>query len=331
VKALVTGGAGFIGSNLARALLERGDSVRVLDDLSTGSRANLEDIERDIELRVGDLRDVATVERAVAGVEVVFHMGALPSVARSIENPKASHDVNVGGTLNVLTVAKDHGVGRVVYASSSSVYGDTPVLPKHEDMPPQPRSPYAASKLAGELYCRAFPHVFDVETVSLRFFNVFGPRQDPGSAYAAVIPRWITELLDGRPPVVFGDGSQTRDFTYVENVVDACLLAASAGPDAVGEAMNIGCGGRISLLDLARELNSVIGSEMDPVFEPPRAGDVRDSQASISKAEKLIRYRPFVPLREGLLRTVDRLRERRKDTSRYGWPHRVVPVPSRRS
>jgi UDP-glucose 4-epimerase len=325
MKVLVTGGAGFIGSNLVRALVAAGDEVTVLDDFSTGFLANLDDVNGGTNVIGGDLRDPTAVRNAAIGAEVIFHLGALPSVARSVEDPQASHDVNVVGTMNVLMAARDLGVRRVVYASSSSVYGDTPVLPKHEDMPPQPRSPYAAFKLAGELYCRAFPNVFDVETVSLRFFNVFGPRQDPASHYAAVIPKWATDMLEGRPPVVFGDGRQTRDFTYVSNAVSACLLAATAGPEAVGQAMNIGCGERISLLDLVGALKGIIGTNIEPVFAPPRVGDVRDSLASIDRAEYLIGYRPLVSVLDGLRLTVEWLAERRKNTSEGAW---AAPAPS---
>jgi UDP-glucose 4-epimerase len=309
MNALVTGGAGFIGSNLVRSLVATGDRVRVLDDLSTGSASNLAGLEDDVDIRIADLRDASVVQHAAEACEVIYHLGALPSVARSVENPRQSHDVNVTGTLNVLLAARDQGVRRVVYASSSSVYGDTPVLPKHEEMPPRPRSPYAAYKLSGEMYCRAFPHVFGVETVSLRFFNVFGPRQDPNSHYAAVIPKWGSDMLEGRRPVVFGDGRQTRDFTYVENAVQACMLSATAGPEAVGEAMNVGCGDRISLLGLIDELNAILGTALAPVFDPPRAGDVQDSQAAIDRAARLIGYRPRVTLVEGLRRTVEWLAE----------------------
>jgi nucleoside-diphosphate-sugar epimerase len=240
----------------------------------------------------------------MAGAEVVHHLAALPSVARSVADPRASHEVNVDGTLNLLLAAVDAQARRLVYASSSSVYGDTPVLPKHEDMPVSPRSPYAAAKLAGEAYCRSFARVYPLETVCLRFFNVFGPRQDPASQYAAVVPRFVTRMLAGRPAEVTGDGGQTRDFTYVANVVQACRLAAEAGPEAVGEAMNVGCGDRISVLDLVHLINGLAGRRIEPVFTAARPGDVRDSQASISKAERLLGYRPLVPVRDGLAATV---------------------------
>jgi nucleoside-diphosphate-sugar epimerase len=304
VNVLVTGGAGFIGSNLVGALAGDGHPVRVLDDLSTGHKENLDGVAGNVEVVLGDVRDRALVRGALDGVEVVFHLAALPSVARSVADPRASHEVNVDGTLNVLLAAGDAGVRRLVYASSSSVYGDTPVLPKHEEMPVSPRSPYAAAKLAGEAYCRAFSHVYPLETVCLRFFNVFGPRQDPASQYAAVVPRFVTRMLAGRPAEVTGDGRQTRDFTFVANAVEACRLAASAGPEAVGQAMNVGCADRISVLDLVGLINDLLGQRLDPVFTPARPGDVRDSQASTDKAERLIGYRPLVPVREGLAATV---------------------------
>lgn len=301
MQTLVTGGCGFIGSNLVRSLMASGDAVRVLDDLSTGSLDNLTGVQ-DVDLAVEDIRDPGAVRRAVEGVEVVYHLAALPSVARSLANPGATTDVNVGGTLNILMAARDAGVRRVVYASSSSVYGDTPTLPKHEDMALYPRSPYAASKLSGEVYCRAFTPAFGLETVSLRFFNVFGPRQDPTSEYAAVIPRFITALLSGRAPVVYGDGSQSRDFTFVANAVQACLLAA-ASPLGAGEAMNVGCGERITLLDLLDELSRLLGAPAEPQFEGWRQGDVRHSLADISRAGALLGYRPLVSVREGLAQT----------------------------
>jgi UDP-glucose 4-epimerase len=251
----------------------------------------------------GDLRDRAAVEAAVDGVEVVFHLAALPSVARSVADPFASHAVNVDGTLNLLSASLRAGVRRVVYASSSSVYGNTPTLPKHEQMPVAPQSPYAASKLAGEAYCRAFTHAYGLETVSLRFFNVFGPRQDPASAYAAVIPRFLSSMLAGCSPEVYGDGGQSRDFTFVANAVEACLAAAEAGPEAAGEAVNVGCGDRTSLLELIGILNELLATDIRPSFHPPRQGDVRDSEASIAKAGRLLGYHPRVPVRDGLTET----------------------------
>jgi UDP-glucose 4-epimerase len=305
VSILVTGGAGFIGSNLVHELAAAGQTVRVLDDFSTGRRGNLAGLDGDVEVMEGDVRDQLTVRAAVAGAEVVYHLAALPSVARSVADPRASHSVNAEGTLNILLAARDAGVRRLVYASSSSVYGDTPVLPKHEEMPVAPRSPYAAAKLAGEAYCRAFAHVSSLDTVSLRFFNVFGPRQDPTSQYAAVVPRFITRMLAGQPAEVTGDGRQTRDFTFVANVVQACRLAATAGPEASGEAMNIGCNDRITVLGLAELVGDLLATSIEPLFVPARVGDVRDSQAAIDKAARLIGYRPLVTVRDGLAATVD--------------------------
>ena len=300
---LVTGGAGFIGSNLVRFLAASGNDVRVLDDLSTGSTDNLAELGASVATITGDVRDVDTVREAVAGAEVVYHLAALPSVARSLLDPVTTHRVNVDGTLNVLEAARVAGVRRVVYASSSSVYGDTPVLPKDESMPPSPRSPYAASKLAGEAYCRAYATAYGLQTVSLRFFNVFGPRQDPASEYAAVVPRFITRMLAGEQPEIFGDGQQSRDFTFVGNAVQACALAGTA-PQASGEHVNVGCGDRISLLDLVEAINGLLGTNIQPDFLPPRRGDVRHSQADISKARDLLGYRPEVAVTEGLARTV---------------------------
>lgn len=304
MSVLVTGGAGFIGSSLVRSLAGDGHSVRVLDDFSTGRPENLEGVAGDVEVLEGDVRDPAAVAKAVTGAEVVYHLAALPSVARSVADPRASHEVNVDGTLNLLLAAVDAEVRRLVYASSSSVYGDTPVLPKHEDMPVSPRSPYAAAKLAGEAYCRSFARVYPLETVCLRFFNVFGPRQDPASQYAAVVPRFVTRMLAGQPAEVTGDGGQTRDFTFVDNAVHACRLAAAAGPEAVGEAMNVGCGDRISVLDLVGLVNDLLTERVEPVLVPARPGDVRDSQAAVDKAGRLLGYRPLVPVGDGVAATV---------------------------
>ena len=311
---LVTGGAGFIGSNLVRHLLEQGERVRVLDDASTGHAENLDGL--DVELVRGDLRDAGTVRSCVDGVELVYHLGAIPSVARSVEDPASTHDVNVNGTINVLRSAGEARVRRVVFASSSAVYGETPGLPRTEDQATTPISPYGASKLAGEAYCRAFSRVFGLETVSLRFFNVFGPRQDPASEYASAVPRFVSRLLDGEPPIVFGDGHQSRDFTHVANVVRACTLAAQAGPGAVGEAINVGCGVRTSVLDLIGTIAGIVGAEVEPMFAPPRPGDVRDSEASLEKAERLLGYRPAVSVRDGLADAVAWFRDRRAAITR---------------
>jgi len=300
---LITGGAGFIGSNLARALSASGELVTVFDDLSTGSLANLEGAEIH-EMIVGDIRDLESVRQAVTGVDVIYHLAALPSVQRSVSDPERTHHVNVDGTLNVLLAARDAGVDRIIYASSSSVYGDTPTLPKHEQMPVAPLSPYAASKLAGEAYCRSFAHAFGMKTTCLRFFNVFGPGQDPDSQYAAVIPRFIARMLAGDPPEIYGDGTQTRDFTFIGNAVQACRLAAAAGQRAMGEAINVACGERISLLQLVELLNDTLGTKIQPVHSHPKDGDIRHSLADIEKARDLLGYRPLIEVRDGLAQTV---------------------------
>lgn len=304
MKTLVTGGAGFIGSNITRALLERGDEVRIIDDLATGRRENIEGL--DVELHEATIEDPDAVARAVDGVEVIFHQAALPSVKRSVDDPVRTHSVNATGTLNVLDAARKAGVRKVVYASSSSAYGNTPTLPKHEGMTTSPLSPYAVAKLTGEYYCKAFAHVYDIETVALRYFNVFGPRQDPTSHYSAVIPLFATALLERRVPTIHGDGEQTRDFTYIDNVVQANLKAAAADSRASGESMNIACGYRVSLNQLLRAIADTIGlDDYEVTHTDPRAGDVRDSLADISKARDLIGYEPEVLLEEGLKRTVD--------------------------
>jgi nucleoside-diphosphate-sugar epimerase len=307
-KYLVTGGAGFIGSHLAEALVERGESVRVLDNLATGRQTNLRALEGRAQFVQGDLRNIDIIKAAAQGVEVIFHQGAIPSVPRSIAEPVASLESNINGTQNVLLAARDAGVRRVVYASSSSVYGDTPTLPKSEEMPANPQSPYAIHKLTGELLCRVFTQIYGLETVALRYFNVFGPRQDPNSQYAAVIPRFVMALLEKQRPVVFGDGEQTRDFTYIENVVQANLLAASA-PDAVGRVMNIGCGEQISLNTVLRLAGDVLGVPVQADYREARAGDVKHSLADIRLAERLLGYRPVVRFQEGLARTIEALRE----------------------
>lgn len=309
---LVTGGAGFIGSNLVRRLAASGDAIRVIDNMSTGTLDNLQNVEGAVEIIAGDIADITAVRSAVRGVEIVFHLAALPSVARSVVDPITTHSVNVDGTLNVLLASREAGVRRIVYASSSSVYGDTPTLPKHEDMPASPMSPYAASKLAGEAYCRAFARVYGMETLSLRFFNVFGPRQDPTSQYAAVIPSFIGRMLGGDPPEIYGDGHQSRDFTFVGNAVEACILAGSAGPKGVGESFNVGCGGRTTLLDLVQAINGLLQASLQPVFSSRRPGDVRHSHADISKAERLLGYRPKISVLEGLAQTIDWCASRRE-------------------
>ena len=299
---LITGGAGFIGSNLAESLVKSGHPVRILDNFATGARANLAAVAGAVELLEGDLRDPAIVERAVRDIEVVFHQAALPSVARSLEAPATTHAVNATGTLTLLLAARRAGVRRVMYASSSSVYGDSPTLPKREEMPTQPKSPYAVSKLAGEQYCQVFAAALGLETVSLRYFNIFGPRQDPASPYAAVIPKFLAAMRRGERPVIFGDGKQSRDFTYVENAVRANLFAADA-PGASGEVINVACGARVTLLELVEHLNRLLGKRLEPVFAPPRPADVRHSQADLTRAAALLGYRPTVDFPEGLART----------------------------
>ena len=305
-RALVTGGGGFIGSHLTEALLKKGLEVRVLDDFSTGKRENLMFEHRTplLDTVEGDIRDAALCQKVMERVDYVFHQAALPSVQRSVEDPLGSNAVNVGGTLHVLLAARDAKVKRVMYASSSSIYGDTPTLPKKEDMAPTPLSPYALQKYTGEQYCRLFSQLYGLETVSLRYFNIFGPRQDPNSLYSAVIPRFIDALLDGRSPIVYGDGEQSRDFTYIDNVVQANLLAMSA-QRLQGEAMNIACGQRISLNQLLGLLKKWIPSERPTVYEEARTGDVRHSLADISKAKDYLKYEPGVSIETGLKRTAE--------------------------
>jgi len=306
---LVAGGAGFIGSNIATHLVAQGQRVRVLDNLLTGKRANLAALGSKVEFIEGDLRDTAAVQRAVAGVAYVLHLGALPSVPRSVADPQLSHEINVNGTLNLLIAARDAKCRRVVFSSSSSVYGDTPTLPKHEAMAPSPLSPYAVQKQTGEYYCRIFWQLYGLETVSLRYFNVFGPRQDPQSEYAAVIPKFITRILAGQSPTIFGDGQQSRDFSHVENVVAANLAACVAPTEACGEAFNIACGGRITLLDLVQTINQATGKNVAPKFDPPRAGDILHSQADISKAERLLGWKPAINFADGIAKTIEWYRQ----------------------
>jgi len=303
-RTLVTGGAGFIGHHLVRTLLERGDDVVVLDDFSTGLRARLDPYLADIELVEGDLRDPSAVARAVRGCDVILHQGAIPSVARSVRDPITSNAVNVEGTIRLMLGAAEAGVGRVVAAGSSSVYGASPELPRRETQRPDPRSPYAASKLATEQYVHALGELKGTQTVVLRYFNVFGAGQDPASQYAAVVPRFITAALTGRRPVIYGDGLQSRDFTHVDNVVAANLLAAGANGTSRLTA-NIGCGGRYTLLDLLEAVGDALGARLDPTFEPTRAGDVRDSEADITVAAEGLGYRVIVPFGEGIRRTVE--------------------------
>lgn len=301
---LVTGGAGFIGSHIAEALVRRGDRVRVLDNLSTGHLANLDGFREPIEFIEADVTDAEAVARAVAGVECVFHEAALASVPRSIEQPLATHAACVTGTVILLEAARRAGVRRVVYAGSSSAYGDQPTSSKRETDLPAPISPYAAAKLSAEQYCRAFTATYGLETVVLRYFNVFGPRQDPDSPYSAVIPLFITAMLSGGQPIVFGDGRQSRDFSYVANVVRANLLAADA-PGVAGHVFNVANGKNTDLLTLIGEINNLLGLQVKPRHEPARVGDVRESLADITQARKLLGYEPVVDFDEGLRRSID--------------------------
>jgi nucleoside-diphosphate-sugar epimerase len=301
---LVTGGGGFIGSNLARALVERGESVRVLDNFATGREQNLAGLHDKLHLIRGDIRDVAVVEQAMKGVDYVLHQAALPSVPRSVAHPVETNDVNVNGTLVILQAARAAGVRRVVFAASSSAYGETPTLPKVETMPNDPLSPYAASKIAGEMYLKVFYNCYGLETVALRYFNVFGPQQDPQSQYAAVIPRFVTAALEGRQPTIFGDGLQSRDFCYIENAIEANLLACTA-PKAAGQLMNIACGVRTTLLDVLDRLGAIVGRKVTAIHEPTRAGDIKHSLADIGRARELLGYTGRITFEEGLARTVE--------------------------
>ena len=308
---LVTGGAGFIGSHLAEELSARGHRVRIVDNLSTGKRANLAAVPS-AEFIEGDLADPQVAERAVAGMDYVLHQAAIPSVPRSVKDPATSNRSNITATLNVLVAARDGGVKRLVYAASSSAYGNTATLPKREDMPANPLSPYALQKFVGEQYCQMFTRLYGFSTVSIRYFNVFGPRQDPGSPYSGVISLFAAALLAGRRPSIQGDGSQTRDFTYVANVVDGVLRACEA-PAAAGEVINVATGGRISLTDLLLAMNRLNGTQIEPTYQEARAGDVRDSQADISKARAILGYAPLVSLSDGLKLTLDWYKSARHD------------------
>ena len=299
---LVTGGAGFIGSHLGEELVRRGERVRVVDSLITGKRANLAHIPG-VEFIEGDLADIDVAHRAAAGVDYVLHQAAIPSVPRSVSDPITSNRANIDATLNILVASRDAGVKRLVYARSSSAYGDQPTLPKREDMPTRPLSPYALQKLVGEQYLALFTTLYGLDTVTTRYFNVFGPRQDPSSPYSGVISLFISALVDGRQPIIYGDGGQTRDFTYVANVVDGVLRACHA-PGLAGEMMNVATGGRISLNELLKTLCELLGVETQAIYRESRAGDVRDSQADISRAKALTGYVPLVDLREGLEKTL---------------------------
>ena len=300
---LVTGGAGFIGSHLVEALLKINYQVRVLDNFMTGKRQNISSLLSHIQLIEGDLRDFETVRKAAEAVDFIFHLGALPSVPRSIQDPITSNEVNIQGTLHVLEAARQMRVKRVIFSSSSSVYGDSPLLPKREDAVPNPLSPYAVTKLAGEYYCKVYYKIHGLETVCLRYFNVFGPKQDPTSQYAAAIPRFINALLINKPPLVYGDGEQSRDFTYVDNVVQANILAIKA-PEAPGKILNIAYGKRITVNELIKTLNAILGKNIQPVYESSRPGDIRHSLADISQARRILGFSPTVNLEEGLRRAV---------------------------
>ncbi len=315
MRALVTGGAGFIGGHLAEALLRRGDAVRILDNYSTGARENrdhLRSLGGDLELVEADLLDADALRRACRGKEVVFHLAALPSVPRSIEFPLSSHETNATGTLRLLSEARDAGVRRIVYSASSSAYGEIAGggdAAKVESFTPRPLSPYAVSKLVGEMYAAVYSGVYGLETVCLRYFNIFGPRQRPDSPYAAAIPKFASAMLEGRRPVVFGDGLQSRDFTYVENAVQANLLAADAPAERVaGEVLNVGCGDSVTLRDVIASLNRILGTRLEPDYAPPRMGEVLHSRADITKARERLGYSVVVSLEEGLRRTVESLR-----------------------
>jgi nucleoside-diphosphate-sugar epimerase len=300
---LVTGGAGFIGSHLTEELVRRGHRVRVVDSLITGKRSNLAEIPG-VEFHEGDLADIDVARKAVDGCEYVLHQAAIPSVPKSVKDPLTSNRANVDGTLNTLVASRDAGVKRLVFAASSSAYGDTPTLPKHENMATNPQSPYALQKVVGEEYLRMFTRLYGLETVAIRYFNVFGPRQDPSSPYSGVISVFASALLENRPPTIYGDGNQTRDFTYVANVVDGVLRACEA-PRASGEIINVATGGRISLNQLFEEMRKVIGATITPVYQEFRQGDVRDSQADITKARELLGYQPIVSFEEGLRKTIE--------------------------
>jgi len=304
MSVLVTGGAGFIGSHLARALAEVGANVLVLDNFSNGSMENLRGTEHQIGVMRGDIRNAADCEKAMQNRAAVFHLAALGSVPRSVEEPLLYNEVNITGTLTVLEAARKAGVKRVVYSASSAAYGDTPVLPKVESMMPSPKSPYAVTKLVGEYYCRVYSSVYNLSTVSLRYFNVFGPRQNPNSQYAAVIPAFVTALLKKQAPKIYGDGGQTRDFCFIQNVVKANMLAATAEESLTGQSVNIACGERTSLNQILAQMQKILGTDIKAEYLPARAGDVRDSLADISAAQKLIGYRPEVLFEQGLETTV---------------------------
>jgi len=312
-KYLVTGGAGFIGSNLVERLLKEGHMVRVIDNLSTGKIENIMPFLNDIEFIYGDIRNSGEAREATVGIDYVLHQAAIPSVQRSIENPVESEESNIKGTLNILMAAREAGVGRLVYAASSSYYGNSNQLPKREDMPPDTLSPYALTKYVGESYCRLFHALYGLETVAIRYFNVFGPKQDPSSTYSGVISRFITEMLNDRPLVIYGDGEQSRDFTYVENIVDLNLRACTA-MGVAGQVFNGGCGKRITLNQLVESIGRTLNKDVLPHYVDARTGDVKHSLADITRAKMLLGYKPQVDITEGILRTIN-------------WYRRSLPVP----
>ena len=308
MRYVVTGGAGFIGSNTVDELVRRGASVVVLDDLSAGKEENLGEVRNKISFIKGSITDLEAVRKAMHEADYVIHLAARTSVPRSVKDPLDTNKINVEGTLNVLVAARDAKVKRVVYAASSSAYGETPTLPKIETMRPEPISPYGVAKYVGELYAQTFGRVYGLENVSLRYFNIFGPRQDPGSPYSGVLAKFCSGFLEGTPPVVFGDGKQSRDFTYVDNAVAANLLACEA-PNVSGKVFNIGTGGRVTLNETITLLNKLAGTSFETKYEPPRDGDIRDSQADITQARELLKYEPSVSFEEGLQRTLDWYRD----------------------
>lgn len=307
---LVTGGAGFIGSNIAIELIEQGYDVRILDNFARGKFENIENIKEKTELVNGDIRDLETLKKATKDIEYVLHQAAIPSVPKSIEDPLASNSVNINGTLNTLLASRDSNVKRLVFASSSSVYGNSPVLPKKETLEPNPISPYGLTKLVGERYCRLFYELYGLETISLRYFNIFGPRQDIESQYASVIPKFIRAILSNRPPTIFGDGKQSRDFTFVKNVVEANILAIKAKSNAVGKVFNIACGRKTTINELAEKINKILKKDIKPEYTKPRKGDIKHSLADISRAKELLGYEPKYGLERGLKLTIDWFRDR---------------------
>lgn len=304
-KYLVTGGAGFIGSNIVKRLVEEGQEVRVLDNFSTGKRKNIERFLSKIDLIDGDFTDIEVAKKAVRGMDFVIHTGAIPSVPRSVDDPLRTNNSNITGTLNLLIASRDEKVKRFVYSASSSAYGDSKVMPKVETMPTAPKSPYAIQKLVGEMYCQNFYKIYGLETVCLRYFNVFGPNQDPESVYSAVIPLFIKKIMRGETPVINGDGTTSRDFTYVDNNVDANLRACVAGSECAGEVINIACGYEISLNQLVEKINTELGTSIKPEYRDERVGDVKHSLADVGKAEKLLGYKPLVSFEEGLKKTIE--------------------------